>query len=76
MIYQVSSVQRVVSLYSKQKVYGDRLKAYGTNRPVVQTQNDSITISPRAVESLSAHRKLKEEKVSITYPNPRVDNPN
>lgn len=76
MIFAVTSVGQSQSLYSKQKTYGERLKAYKTSIEVNQVQRDVVSISPRAVESLDTHRRIKEEKqVSMSYTNPRVSNP-
>ncbi len=70
----VSSIVMASGLYDMQRVYGDRIKAYKTERPTVQIQRDSVTISVASMESLAEHRKIKKEKETIAYSNPRVSN--
>ena len=74
MFFPVSSVTNAASIYDRQKVYGERVKAYKTERPVAQIPKDSVTISTVAMESLAVHRKQKQEKNEIAYKNPRTRN--
>ncbi len=70
----VSSIVMASGLYDMQRVYGERIKAYKAERPTVQIQRDSVTISAASIESLTEHRKIKKKKETIAYSNPRVSN--
>lgn len=72
---QVGYVQQIVGLYAMQNIYADRLKAYKLERPLVQIQRDTVVISPQAKKLLRADYREKKEPKSITYNNPRIDNP-
>ena len=63
-----------VHLYTMQKTYGERLKAFRGPRPVQQVQKDEVTISNNAQAIYQAEKRGAQEKVPLTYPNPRVDN--
>ncbi|MDH5542622.1 MAG: hypothetical protein OEY64_06625 [Nitrospinota bacterium] len=72
---QLGYVQQVVGLYAMQNIYADRLKAYKMERPVVQIQRDSVVISSQAKILQKADYREKKESRSLTYTNPRIDNP-
>ena len=75
MIYSVSSVNRAASLYALQKTYGERVKAYKTERPLIQNQKDRVTLSRPAMDSYAQRRTQKREQLSIIYANPMISNP-
>jgi hypothetical protein len=57
-----------------QNTYGERLKAFRGPRPVQQAQKDEVSISKKAQAIYQAEKRGSQEKVALTYPNPRVDN--
>lgn len=67
-------VQRASRLYDQQKVYGERLQSFKTERPVLQAQVDGVSISRAAMQSHETHRTVMAESKPISYRNPRVDN--
>lgn len=71
---KINSQTTAVHLYAMQNTYGERLKAFRGPRPVQQVQKDEVTISKNAQNIYQAEKRGREESVSITYPNPRVDN--
>ena len=75
MIYSVSSVNRAASLYALQKTYGERVRAYKTERPSIQNQKDRVSLSQPAMDSYAQRRTQKNEQLPISYDDPRVSNP-
>ncbi|MFQ5432178.1 MAG: hypothetical protein ACE5EN_06690 [Nitrospinota bacterium] len=72
MIFPVSSAYRASSLYDLQKTYSERVKAYSPKRKVMQAQNDRVSLTPEAMESLAHHRDKKPDRQPIYYLNPAL----
>ena len=71
---QVGVTRQATRLYDTQKIYGERLKTYGSAQPVVQGQADAVNISRAASTSFMLHHAVSEEAKPLAYGNPRVDN--